>query len=109
MIYTLCKILWFQDITSKWWYPATITNLCVQPKSYNITARDDVTYRKNTSSLEALPTSAQKKTEDKHSDCDMQTSKANHKQFDNTRSKNNQVQSCQDQRDTLILPIQVDL
>ena len=36
----------FQDVISKWWYPATITSLCVQPRSYNITTRDGLTYRK---------------------------------------------------------------
>ena len=36
----------YQDATSKWWYPSTITSLCVQPRSYNITTRDDATYRK---------------------------------------------------------------
>ena len=36
----------FQDATSKWWYAATITSLCFEPGSYNITTRDCVTYRK---------------------------------------------------------------
>ena len=35
-----------QDATSKPWYPATITSLCAQPRSYNITTREGVTYRK---------------------------------------------------------------
>ena len=26
----------FQDVASKQWYPATITSLCVQPRSYNV-------------------------------------------------------------------------
>ena len=33
----------YQDATSKQWYPATITSLCVQPRSYNITTREGVT------------------------------------------------------------------
>ena len=36
----------YQDATSKQWYPATITSLCVQPRSYNITTREGVTCRK---------------------------------------------------------------
>ena len=36
----------YQDATSKWWYPAAITSLCAQPRSYNITTREGVTYRK---------------------------------------------------------------
>ena len=35
----------FQD-TSKQWYPASITSLCSEPRSYNITTRYGVTYRK---------------------------------------------------------------
>ena len=36
----------YQDATSKQWHPATTTSLCVQPRSYNITTRESVTYRK---------------------------------------------------------------
>ena len=36
----------FQDVTSKWWYPATITSLCQEPRSYNITTREGVNYRR---------------------------------------------------------------
>ena len=36
----------FQDATNKWWYPATIASLCSEPRCYNITTRDGVTYRK---------------------------------------------------------------
>ena len=37
----------FQDAVSKQWYPATNSSLCVQPRSYNITTRDCVSYRKH--------------------------------------------------------------
>ena len=37
----------FQDVASKQWYPATITSLCAQPRSYNITTRDGVTNGKD--------------------------------------------------------------
>ena len=37
----------YQDVTSKWWYPATITSLWLQPRSYNIITRYGVTYRKH--------------------------------------------------------------
>ena len=81
----------YQDVAGKWWYPATITSLCAQSRSYNITTRDGVTYRKT----EADPKPYQpqcKKTEDEHSDSDMWTLKANCKQFDNIKRKNYQVQ-----------------
>ena len=64
----------------------------MQPWGYKISTSDDVTYRKTQAHLK--PYQPQwKKTEDEHSDNDMQTLKANGKQFDNVKSKNNQVQS----------------
>ena len=36
----------YQDVTNKQWYPATITSLCLQPRSYIITTKEGVTYRK---------------------------------------------------------------
>ena len=80
----------YQDVASKQWYPATFTSLCVQPRSYNITTRDGVIYRKTQSHLKPEQPQCMK-IEDEHSDSDMQTLKANHKQFDNIRCKNNQV------------------
>ena len=35
-----------QDPTSKWWSPAVITRLCKEPRSYQVTTSDNVTYRK---------------------------------------------------------------
>ena len=83
----------YQEITSKWWYPANVTSLCAQPRSYNISTREDFTYRKTQVHLKPYQPQC-KKTDDEHSDSDMQTLKANCKQFDNIKSKNNQVQSC---------------
>ena len=41
----------FQEATSKQWFPATITSLCSQPRSYNITTREGITYRKTQAHL----------------------------------------------------------
>ena len=41
----------YQDATSKWWYPATITSLCGQPGSYSITTRKCVTFRRTQAHL----------------------------------------------------------
>ena len=82
----------YQDATSKWWYPATITRLCIQPRSYNITTKEGVTYRKTQAHLRPYQPQS-KKSEDECSgeQCsDKQTLKADCKQFD---SMNNQVQS----------------
>ena len=46
-----------------------------------------------------------KKTEDEHSDSNMHTLKANSKQSDNIKSKNNQGNLIQDQRETLSLQL----
>ena len=56
----------FQDATSKWWYPATITSLCSEPRSYNITTRDGITYRKTQAHLKPY-TPKGKKLKAKHS------------------------------------------
>ena len=98
----------FQDAASMWWYPATITSLWVQPRSYNITTRDDVTYRKTKAHLK--PNKPQcKKTEDEHSDSKMWTLKANHKQFDNIKSRNNQIQSHSRPKRDIKPPVKLDL
>ena len=56
----------FQDATSKQWYPATITSLCFEPRSYNITTRDGVSYRKTQVHLKPY-TPQGKKLEAEHS------------------------------------------
>ena len=70
----------YQDVTSKWWNPATITSLCAQSRSYNITTREGVTYKKTQAHLKPYQPQI-KKTVDEHSDNDMWTLKANCKQF----------------------------
>ena len=40
-----------QDHTSKRWSPAVITRLCKEPRSYQVTTRDNVTYRKTQAHL----------------------------------------------------------
>ena len=82
----------YQDVASKLWYPAIITSLFVQPRSYNITIRDGVTYRKTQAHLKPYQPQC-KKTENEHAGSNMWTLKANYKQMDNIKSKNNQVQS----------------
>ena len=51
MTYILKQEVMYQDAASKWWYPATITSLCAQPRSYNITTREAITYRKTQAHL----------------------------------------------------------
>ena len=42
----LSQDIMMQDPTSKWWFPAVITRLCKEPRSYQVTTSDNVTYRK---------------------------------------------------------------
>ena len=56
----------FQDVTSKQWYPVPITSLCQEPISYNITAREDVNYRRTQAHLKPYQPQS-KKLEVEHS------------------------------------------
>ena len=82
----------FQDSASKWWFPATITNLCSESRSYKITTKECVTCRKTQAHLK--PYSQQnKKSEDKHclsQSSNMWTIKSNCKQCN---TSGNQTQS----------------
>ena len=42
----LGKNVMYQDSVTKQWYPVTITSLCQEPKSYKVTTKDGITYRK---------------------------------------------------------------
>ena len=90
----------YQDVTSRWWYPATITSLCAQPRSYNITTREGVTYRKTQGYLKPYQPQC-KKTEDENSDNNMQTLKTNCKKFGSIKSKTIKYNIILDQRGTL--------
>ena len=97
----------YQDATSKSWYPATITSLYAQPRSYKITTRDYVTYRKTQAHLKPYQPQY-KKTEDEHSDNAMWTLKANCKQFDNAQTKNNQVHFHSRPKRDIKSPVKLD-
>ena len=89
-------------------YPATITSLCAQQRSYNITTWESVTYRKTQAHLKPYQPQS-KKSEDEHSGVKssaMQTLKANCKQFD---SMNNQVQSYSRPQRGIKPPVKLDL
>ena len=55
----------FQDSKRKWWFPATITSLCSEPRSYKITTTEGVTYRKTQAHLKPY-TPQHKRSEDEH-------------------------------------------
>ena len=59
------QVVMYQDSTSKMWFPATITKLCKEPRSYIITTKEGVQYRK--AQVHLKPYQPQdKKVEDKH-------------------------------------------
>ena len=43
----LDQTVMYQDSTRKQWFPATITKLCKEPRSYITTNKEGVKYRKN--------------------------------------------------------------
>ena len=47
-MHNLClhQTVMFQETSSKKWYPATITKLCKEPRSYIITTPDGIRYRR---------------------------------------------------------------
>ena len=47
----VCQQVMYQDSTSKCWYPAVIDSLCPGPRSYKISTRDGIVYRKTQSYL----------------------------------------------------------
>ena len=42
----LAQNIMMQDPTSNRWSPVVITRLCKEPRSYQVTTKDGVTYRK---------------------------------------------------------------
>ena len=55
----------YQGSTSKYWYPATIARLCKKPRSYIITTKEGVQYRKTQAHLKPYQPQG-KKSEDEH-------------------------------------------
>ena len=49
----LNQVVMYQDPASKRWYPATITKLCQEPRSYIITTKQGVQYRKTQAHLKS--------------------------------------------------------
>ena len=69
----------YQDSVTKRWYPATITNLCQEPRSYKVTTTAGIIYRKMQAILK--PYQLQNKyTENKLNSCGMRTVKSDPKQ-----------------------------
>ena len=98
----------YQDATSKQRHPATITSLCVQPRSYNITTREGVTYRKTQAHLKPYQPKS-KKSEDNCSgeqSSDKCSLKTDYKRFDII---NNQVQSYSRPKRDIKPPVKLDL
>ena len=102
-----------QDVTSKQWFPATITSLCQEPRSYSITTREGVNFQKTQALLKAYQPQS-KKLEAGHSvsqpieqSSDMQPLKQyNHKKYD---IMINQAQSCTRPKRVIKPPVKLDL
>ena len=111
--YHIGQDVMFQDVTSKCWYPATIPYLCPEPRSYNITTREDVNYRRKQAHLK--PYQPKSKTlEDEHSvvqlidqSNDMWTFKPS--DCKKCNSVNNQVQSYSRPKRDIKPPVKLDV
>ena len=57
------------------WYPATITSLCQEPRSYKISTNDDIIYRKTQNHLKQ-----DQRNEDEMNNCNTQTLRSDLKQ-----------------------------
>ena len=60
------QLVMYQDSTNKRWFPETIIKLCKEPRSYIITTKEDVQYRKTQAPLKPYQPQ-DKKVEDEHS------------------------------------------
>ena len=94
------QMVMYQDSTTKWWYPATITKLCNEPGSYIITTKKRcVQYRKTQDHLKPYQ-------EDEH------LSHSNHMQIVkslNTKSKNNDNLAQSRPKRDMKPPVKLDL
>ena len=78
----------YQDPVTKQWYPATVTSLCPEPRSYRIRKKDGITYRKMQNHVKPYQLQHNK---DKMKNCDTWTLKSDPKQINDkqTRPKHN--------------------
>ena len=60
----------YQDSVTKRWYPATIRSLCQEPRSYKVTTKDGVIYRKMQAHLKPYQPHY-RHSENKLNSCDM--------------------------------------
>ena len=60
----LNQAVMYQDPNDKRWYPATITRLCQEPRSYLITTKQGVQYRKTQAHLKPYQPQDEDKDED---------------------------------------------
>ena len=81
----------YQDSTSKCWFPATITKLCKEPRSYIITTKEGVQYRKTQAHLKPYQPQ-DKKVEDEH------VSQNNHMQTVKTLNSNHKIDNLAQSR-----------
>ena len=91
-----------QDPTSKRWSPAVITRLCKEPRSYQVTTSDNVTYRRMQARLKLYK--PETKTVQDVKSCNMwPLEKTDHK------TKNNDTIANSRYRRTIKAPVKLDL
>ena len=91
-----------QDPTSKQWSAAVITKLCKEPRSYQVTTRDNVTYRKMQAHLKLYKPEIKSAQDGKS--CHMQSLVKT-----GDKLKNNDTIATSQQRRTRKAPVKLDL
>ena len=107
--YHVCQDVMFQDVSSKWWYPVTITSLCQEPRSYNITTREGVNYRRTKAYLK--PYQPQSKKLEAECFVEQSSDMWTFKQPDckKSDSMNNEIQSYSRPKRNIKFPVKLDL
>ena len=92
-----------QDPASKQWSPAVITRLCNEPSSYQVTTRDNVTYRKMQAHLK--PYKLEVKSAQDAKSCNMQPLK----KTCNKTYNNDTIAESRHRRRTIKAPVKMNL
>ena len=87
----LNQVVMYQDPNDKRWYPATITRLCQEPRSYLITTKQGVQYRRTQAHLKPYQLQDENKDEDEL--CNQAKHKQPAKGAQTTVSDTNLIQS----------------
>ena len=94
----LDQAVMYQEPTTKRWYPATITKLCQEPRSYIITTKEGVQYRRTQAHLKSYH------PQDKTSESELLVKKNHMQTIKNSNYKQSDTNLAQSRPKTDIKP-----